>query len=94
MWILAWLERDTPGLAMEAVNEVADDIRLRFSEAAEKAGDVGFRKLKLLANPILHWLDTPATFRHRAFKGATDALKDLTMDVHVALSAVDSLELP
>lgn len=93
LWILAWLERDTPGLAMEAVNEVADDIRLRFSEAAEKAGDVGFRKLKLLANPILHSLDTPATFRHRAFKGATDALKDLTMDVHVALSAVDSLEL-
>lgn len=93
LWILAWLERDTPGLALEAVNEVADDIRIRFSAAAEKAGNVGFKKLKLLANPILHSLDTPATFRHRAFKGATDALEDLTMDVHVALNAVDSLEL-
>ena len=92
LWILAWLERDTPALAMEAVNEVADDIRVRFSAAAEKAGDVGFKKLKLLANPIIHSLEAPATFRHRAFKGANDALKSLTTDVHVASNATDVLE--
>ena len=48
LWILAWLERDTPALAMEAVNEVADDSAYDSQQQQRRLGMWGSRSSSCL----------------------------------------------
>jgi hypothetical protein len=89
--VLGALERDTPLLALLAVDSVADGVYERFATMSALGVEVAAKKLRALITPILTSINHAYKFRRAVLKKAETKLALLAGDVKRASSAAGLL---